>query len=55
MQPLIVSNIVAFVLMVVVSLVTPKTPYRIIKTWFAKDYKIEEAKAPEAQPQQVEA
>lgn len=54
MQPLVVSNIIAFVLMVAVSLATPKSPYGIIQTWFAKEYQPAAPAPAEAQKAQAE-
>jgi len=36
MQPIIIGVVASLVLTVVVSLVTPKTPYHIIDTWFSR-------------------
>ena len=36
MEPIVIGVIVSLVLTVLVSLITPKTPYRIIDTWFAR-------------------
>lgn len=37
MEPIVIGVIVSLVLTVVVSLLTPKSPYRIIDTWFARN------------------
>lgn len=38
MNAAVMATLLSTVIMVVVSLVTPKTPYGIIATWFGKDY-----------------
>lgn len=38
MNPVVMATVLSTVLMVVVSLLTPKSPYRIIATWFGKEY-----------------
>lgn len=38
MNAVVMATVVSTVIMVIVSLVTPKSPYRIITTWFGKDY-----------------
>ena len=37
MEPIVIGVIVSLVLTVVVSLITPKSPYRIIDTWFSRN------------------
>jgi len=37
-NPCLMATFLSTVIMVIVSLVTPKTPYGIIATWFGKDY-----------------
>jgi len=38
MNPVVMATAISTVIMVIVSLVTPKSPYRIIATWFGKEY-----------------
>lgn len=38
MNAVVMATLISTVIMVVVSLLTPKSPYRIVATWFGKDY-----------------
>ena len=37
MNACVMATFISFLIMVIVSLLTPKSPYRIIKTWFGKE------------------
>ena len=37
LNPVVIATLVSTVLMIIVSLATPKSPYRVISTWFGKE------------------